>query len=85
VRKLDGVRQIDSPFVRAGYSVESRGMQGLINDGTLAIALAFIVPGYIIGTIRAQFLAGRRPQKIEQQVLEGWRVVWSISVFGILC
>lgn len=46
-------------------------MQGLINDGTLAIALAFIVPGYIIGTIRAQFLSGRRPQKIEQQVLEG--------------
>jgi hypothetical protein len=45
-------------------------MQGLINDGTLAIALAFIVPGYIIGAIRTQFVAGRRQQKIELLVLE---------------
>ena len=45
-------------------------MLGLINDGTLAIALAFIVPGYIIAAVRTQFVAGRRQQKFELLVLE---------------
>jgi hypothetical protein len=45
-------------------------MLGLNNDGTLAIALAFIVPGYIIAAIRTQFVAGRRQHKFEVLVLE---------------
>jgi Family of unknown function (DUF6338) len=45
-------------------------MQGIINATVLAIALAFVVPGYIIGTVRSLFLTGRRSIKPEAQVFE---------------
>jgi hypothetical protein len=45
-------------------------MQGLVNATTVAIALAFIVPGYIMATVRSLFLTGRQTAKVEGQVLE---------------
>ncbi len=45
-------------------------MQGIINPTTLAMVLAFVVPGYIIGAVRALFLTGRRFIKPEAQLFE---------------
>jgi hypothetical protein len=44
-------------------------VQGLVNATTVAIALAFIVPGYVMAGARSLFLTGRETAKTEARVL----------------